>query len=378
MRLLSSAVIGCAADLSIRNFNAGELNLLFLRAGLGDFAPGSAYGKSALVSSGITPALQAANAGDEGAKDGLNKFVLLVAEQVAPRFGGSVIEAGSDFWKLREAARSDGFELEAEFTSGEEDGALVGVRLLPLDEPTMPLSAEITALEADFTDLGLSVALNHYRQAVTNFVEQNFEAANGQLRAMLESVIIHFAVTQGFTQTRQGDGGRAIAHLRDNGHLPEREGGDLVRGLWWMTHTNGPHPGTTTSGEVHFRMQTMTAVAPDRPVSPRCPIDRGRPGLQEMTRGWRRSGNVSFEGETCRVARVPASHSGRQGLVQVERRAVRNGVERAGPCARRRPLGAEPTTDNLGTAAQEAVSCALGVSPPGLAGRRLLPTETVF
>jgi hypothetical protein len=28
-----------------------------------------------------------------------------------------------------------------------------------------------------------------------------------------------------------------------------------------MTHTNGPHPGTTTSREVHFRTQTMTAVA---------------------------------------------------------------------------------------------------------------------
>ncbi len=57
---------------------------------------------------------------------------------------------------------------------------------------------------------------------------------------MLESVLIHFAVVKGLQQTRQGDGGKAIAYLRDNGHLPERDGGDFLRGLWRMTHTNGP------------------------------------------------------------------------------------------------------------------------------------------
>ena len=97
--------------------------------------------------------------------------------------------------------------------------------------------------------------------ALKNFVEQDVETADGALRTMLESVIIHFAVAKGFQQTRQGDGGNAIAYLRDYGHLPERDGGDFVGGLWWITHTNGPHPGTTTAGEVHFRMQTLTGAA---------------------------------------------------------------------------------------------------------------------
>jgi hypothetical protein len=135
------------------------------------------------------------------------------------------------------------------------------VRFLPLAEPKMPLSEEITALEADFMKLGLTVGLNHYRQAVRNFVDQDFEAANSQLRAMLESVIIHFAEAKGFSQTRQGQGGDAIAYLRDNGHLPEKDGGEFVRGLWRIIHTNGPHPGTTTAGEVHFRMLTLTGAA---------------------------------------------------------------------------------------------------------------------
>jgi hypothetical protein len=94
----------------------------------------------------------------------------------------------------------------------------------------------------------LTVALSHYRQAVRNFVNEDFEAANGQLRSMFESVIIHFAIAKGFSQKKQGEGGNAIAYLRDNGYLPERDGGDFVRGLWWMIQTNGPHPGTTTAG----------------------------------------------------------------------------------------------------------------------------------
>jgi hypothetical protein len=153
-----------------------------------------------------------------------------------------------------------GSTLRAEFSTDFET-RLIRVRFLPLDEPKMPLSEEITALEADFVRLGLTVALNHYRQAVKNFVEQDFEAANGQLRTMLESVVIHFAVAKGFQQTQQGDGGRAIAFLRNNNHLSERDGGDFIRGLWWITHTNGPHPGTTTAGEVHFRMLTLTGAA---------------------------------------------------------------------------------------------------------------------
>jgi hypothetical protein len=260
VRLLSSAVIGCAADIAINAFNTGGLNIVFMRAGLGQFDPNSKSGKSALVSEVLTPALRAAGQGHKGAKDALTEFVRLVAEQIAPRSPDDEIVPGTPFWRLREAARSDGFDLRAEF-SADAAARPIGVRLLPLDEPKMPLSEEITALEADFARLGLTVALNHYRQAVKNFVDQDFETANGALRTMLESVIIHFAVAKGFRQARQGDGGNAIAYLRDNGHLPERDGGDFVRGLWWITHTNGPHPGTTTAGEVHFRMLTLTGAA---------------------------------------------------------------------------------------------------------------------
>jgi hypothetical protein len=260
MRLLSSTVIGYAAEAAIDVCHLGDLNILFMRAGLSRFVPGPAYSKSSLVSAAITPALRAANDGEESAKDGLNEFVRLVAERVGPKTPEEEVVPGTAFWRLREAARSDGFDLRVDFSNDARRQG-VGMRLLPLDEPEMPLSEEITALEADFTRLGLTVALNHYRQAVRNFVNEDFEAANGQLRSMFESVIIYFAITKGFLQAKQGEGGNAIAYLRGNGYLPEREGSDFVRGLWWIVQTNGPHPGTTTAGEVHFRMLAMTGAA---------------------------------------------------------------------------------------------------------------------
>lgn len=85
MRLLSSAVIGCAADIAITAFNTGGLNIAFRRAGLSQFDPDSKSGKSALVAQILTPALRAAGEGNVASKDALAEFVRLVAERVAPK-----------------------------------------------------------------------------------------------------------------------------------------------------------------------------------------------------------------------------------------------------------------------------------------------------
>ncbi|MFP3991006.1 hypothetical protein U9R90_26770 [Streptomyces sp. E11-3] len=267
MRTPSSPVVGTAADIAKNAFSEGELEILFLQAGLDGFMPKSWYGKAKLVAPTVRTARAAAADADPAAVEGLRDFVRLVAEKVAPNTPDGV-EAGTPFWKLREAVRSDGFDLHAEYTEITSADPweslhyrLAGVRLLPLDEPRAPLSAEITALEDDLARLGMDVARSCYQQAVANLVEQRFEAANGQIRAMLEEVAAHLATLHGFARVQQGDGGRAIAYLVDNKLLPPRDGGSFIQGLWQMTHTNGPHPGTSTAGEASFRLQAMTAAA---------------------------------------------------------------------------------------------------------------------
>jgi hypothetical protein len=46
-----------------------------------------------------------------------------------------------------------------------------------------------------------------------------------------------------------------------NGHLHERDGGLLLRGLWQLSHTRGSHPGRSDADEARFRMQVITAAA---------------------------------------------------------------------------------------------------------------------
>jgi hypothetical protein len=35
----------------------------------------------------------------------------------------------------------------------------------------------------------------------------------------------------------------------------------LLKGIWAMTHTRGPHPGRSDADEARFRMLTITAIA---------------------------------------------------------------------------------------------------------------------
>ncbi|MFJ5260092.1 hypothetical protein ACIQAC_06405 [Streptomyces sp. NPDC088387] len=265
MKLLSSPVIGCAAEIAKDIHPKEELELLFMKAGLDSFVPTDPYTKAELVIRTVRGAQQQAADADFAARKALYEFVRLIAERTAPSEQGD-IPTGTPFWRLSEALRADGFDLVAEYEISEDTWGrsmtnLVGVRLLPLDEPRVPLSNEITSLEHAFDRLGMTVARNCYRQAVDNLVEQRFEAANGQLRAMFEAVVVHVATAHGFTTTRQGAGGPAVRHLIDQGLLPENDGGSFVRGLWQITHTNGSHPGTSDAGEARFRLQAMTGAA---------------------------------------------------------------------------------------------------------------------
>jgi collagenase-like PrtC family protease len=67
----------------------------------------------------------------------------------------------------------------------------------------VPLTETISALEADLQQLGLDVAANCYRQAVDAIVDQRYESANAQMRALFEEVAIQAAVARGFARTRQ-------------------------------------------------------------------------------------------------------------------------------------------------------------------------------
>lgn len=261
---MSQAVVGTAAELARTAYSEGELETLFVQVGLSQFTPRTWYGKAKLISGTIAPAVRRAVAGDVQVAEALDRFVTRVAERLAQRPDAE--QDGMPFWRLREALRSDGLDLRRELETVDRDAwpprdpELLGVRLLPLDDPNAPFADLVTALEEDLLSLGLDVAVNCYRQAVDALVDQRFESANGQVRALFEEVLVQAAARVGFLRVKQGDGGRAIRFLVNGGHLSAVGGSDYIRGLWAMTHTNGAHPGTTTAGEAQFRLHAVTTA----------------------------------------------------------------------------------------------------------------------
>jgi hypothetical protein len=106
----------------------------------------------------------------------------------------------------------------------------VRYELSPTDAGPVPLAVEISALEQELDSRGYSVALNQYRQAINAFGQHAYEAANSQLRATLEDLVVQIAVSHtGFVKPpNQGGGGQAIDRLKATSNLDARDGGGAV------------------------------------------------------------------------------------------------------------------------------------------------------
>jgi hypothetical protein len=211
-----------------------------------------------------------AKRGNREAHDAQLAIVQLAAERIAAWYRKDVVAKLS---ALREALLSDGYELRVIETNWDWDcGGTYEIQLFPVDPDAIPISTEITALEAELDSRGYTEALGHYRSAVDNFTEHDHPASNGQLRNMVESLVKHLAVDHtGYVGTgRSGQGGAAIAALYSPGGqppavvgqpLPENDGGRMLSGIWNILHSNGPHPGLSDADEARIRMQLCTGLA---------------------------------------------------------------------------------------------------------------------
>jgi hypothetical protein len=208
----------------------------------------------------LMAARAAAEAGDQQAHRKLLRFARLIVEKRAnhPRR-----ISPHQMGELREELLADGYELTWEPASLLPDEDMARCKIRPTDAAPVPLAAEISALDAELTARGYTSVLNHYRQAVDGFAAHKYESANGDLRTTLEDLVTRLAEDRtGYQrQRRASQGGAAIAHMVQSGHLPGDDGGALLQGLWKLIHTNGPHPGHSDADEARFRMQVITATA---------------------------------------------------------------------------------------------------------------------
>jgi hypothetical protein len=227
--------------------------------------------KQELLRAPLLNAHEMATLGNREARDALLEIVRLGAERVAAWYR----DADAKLSALREALLSDGYELRVSGSVAGGDAYWAGnreVQLLPVDPDAVPVSAEITALEAELDQRGYAEAREHYRLAVKHFTEQDHPSANGQLRNMLESLIKHLAIDHSsYVDTgKSSQGGAAIKSLYNPGGqppavigrpLPENDGGRMLHGIWNILHSSGPHPGLSDADETRIRMQLCTALA---------------------------------------------------------------------------------------------------------------------
>lgn len=143
-------------------------------------------------------------------------------------------------------------------------------RLLPEELVATNVESELERLLRHFN---MNIALGHLEQAIENYRNSNWAAANGQFRPFFENLIkeIH---NQLLPQREAQDYGQAFNDL-SNSHLlnPPFFSADLneiaspgmnkpfIPGLWKRLHPHGPHPGLSDEEDCTFRYHTCIIFA---------------------------------------------------------------------------------------------------------------------
>jgi hypothetical protein len=258
-----------------------ELTTMLMRSGIYECSPRktgiASENKAELIRSRLLSARAAAKEGDAAARRGLLAF----ATELVQRTVTNPERPPRWFSKLREALLADGYELtwagESAHTVPLPSEVSVAIRgnirysILPTDATPVPLAGEISALEAELAARGYTSVLNHYQQAVDGFANHKYESANSDLRTTLEDLVTRLVEDHaGYRRQRLASQGEAaISHMIQSGHLPEDDGGLLLRGLWRLGHDRGSRPRQSYADEARLRLQVTTAMA--RLLRKRCP-----------------------------------------------------------------------------------------------------------
>lgn len=146
--------------------------------------------------------------------------------------------------RLSAALALDGYELTA-------DG------LRPASPTQGSPASGFSLVELSLEHAGLTVVLAHYRQSIATFVEQQHEAANGQLRSAVEAFFRELPRFVGGVPTSD-----AVAGLQE---LQRRKSIDVqelhfLKSFWGILQDEGPHSGLTTAHESELRLQFGTSV----------------------------------------------------------------------------------------------------------------------
>ncbi len=178
-------------------------------------------------------------------KEAAQKNLFEITEQFLKKLTTYELESDEELIALQKALRLEGLECRDR-------------QLLPTTPEPVALGSEITSLEKDLKDLELNVSVEHYRQAVDNFVDGNEEACNGQIRSYLEDLFI--GICERMCKQTVKDAQAALQHLRSGDYLDEAEW-HTFRSFWNSIQDKGPHRGLSDDEESLYRLHVATAMS---------------------------------------------------------------------------------------------------------------------
>jgi len=244
---LSNATAAALIEVVAKGYSHSDLDNLFLRLDCANVGPArdpysAKQGPNKMDR--VRPVVDRLRAREERPD-----VISLVRELIEVDYSGHVFDYhGKVVPHLERLVRGlelDGYTLSA-------DGKLVATTPDPA-----ALGPEISLLERELDARGLSVAREHYRQAVNSFVDDRLEASNGQLRSFLEDFLQ--TLCEQITGSRAADPRGATERLRTHGDIDGDEA-KLISGLVGMSNDRGAHAGLTDRDEALFRLHMTTAV----------------------------------------------------------------------------------------------------------------------
>lgn len=101
------------------------------------------------------------------------------------------------------------------------------------------------------------MALTHYRQAIANYRDSEFECSNGQLRSALDETLARACEQR---TSRSGRDPKGCVDVLVNVNVLNKDEAQMIKGLIGISNTNGPHPGLSNADEALFRMHVVSAT----------------------------------------------------------------------------------------------------------------------
>lgn len=173
------------------------------------------------------------------------EIFLELVETLYSQLPGSCIEARDEFRALQAALKVEGYSMS-------------GHQIVPTTPERAVLAPRITRWESQLNALGMTVAATHYRQAVDNFTDTYWEAANSQTHSFVEALLLGIAAVQDgkALSTPQA----ALQRLQKRGLLDDAEY-QLFKPFWPGIQDNRPHAGLGDEEEALFRLHSATVIA---------------------------------------------------------------------------------------------------------------------